>query len=79
MIIIFLIILCFSSTGVISPAKPPVEALSCDPNEPGNGIIRIWVCKHRECHRQCFAKYGSGGTKVHRCIGRDTCDCCFTN
>lgn len=77
MSIIFFIVLCFYSKGVTTSEKPPIEALSCDPNKPEIGIIRIWFCKHEECHRQCFAKYDSAGIKNPHCDGRDTCDCCF--
>jgi len=73
----FMIVLCFSSEAVIAPTKPPAEALSCDANKPG--IVRIWFCKHRECHRKCFAKYGSAGIKNPHCQGRDTCVCCNDN
>ncbi|AES70439.1 hypothetical protein MTR_3g055260 [Medicago truncatula] len=77
LILFFLSLLISSSSSVIAPVKPLVEALSCDPNKPG--IIRIWFCKDEECHRKCFAKYGSAGIKNPHCQGRDTCVCCFNN
>jgi len=66
---------CFSSKGV-TVAEEPIEA-SCDLNM--SGIVRIWFCKHRECHRKSFAKYGSAGIKNPHCDGRDTCVCCDDN
>jgi len=66
---------CFSSKGV-TVAEEPIEA-SFDPNK--SGIVRIWFFKHRECHKKCFAKYGSAGIKNPHCDGRDTCVCCNDN